>query len=131
MLYLGDAANKTLMMDTDELARVGFPAGKHGKLPDVVLYLPKKNRLYLIEAVTSHGPVSPKRYRELEAMLSKGHVERIYVSVFPDFREYLRHARNIAWETEIWIAEAPDHLIHYNGDKFIGSTPSRKKAALK
>jgi hypothetical protein len=51
--------------------------------------------------------------------------------VFPDFKEYLRHVRDIAWETEIWIAEAPDHLIHYNGDKFMGprqSPPPKRKA---
>jgi adenine-specific DNA-methyltransferase len=129
LLYLGDAANKTLIADVDRLKRVGYPADKHKKLPDVVLYLPGKTWLYLIEVVTSHGPVSPKRYRELEKILSKSSVERIYVSVFPDFKEYLRHARNIAWETEIWIAEAPDHLIHYNGDKFLGPTrPTRRKA---
>lgn len=126
LLYLGDAANKTLIMDNDELARLGLPADKHSKLPDVVLFVSRKKWLYLIEVVTSHGPVSPKRYQELEKILSKSVVSRVYVSVFPDFKEYLRHARNIAWETEIWIAEAPDHLIHYNGDKFIGPRrPSR------
>lgn len=120
LLYLGDTAHKTLVMDVSGLAKVGFPADKHSKLPDIVLYLSKKNWLFLIEVVTSHGPVSPKRYTELEKMLVKSSVDRVYVSVFPDFKEYLRHARNTAWETEVWIAEAPDHLIHYNGDKFMG-----------
>ncbi len=131
LLYMGDTANKTLIIDTDELKRLGFPVSKHGKLPDVVLYVPKRNWLYLIEVVTSHGPVSPKRHRELERMLSKSPFGRVYVSVFPDFKEYLRHARNIAWETEIWIAEAPDHLIHYNGDRFIVPRQSSTSKARK
>jgi type II restriction enzyme len=126
LLYLGDTANKSLLMDTDELTRLGFPVDKHNKLPDVVLYLPKKKWLYLIEAVTSHGPVSPKRRQELEKILSKSSAERIYVSAFPDFKEYLRHARNVAWETEVWLAEAPDHLIHCNGEKFLGPHRLRK-----
>jgi type II restriction enzyme len=76
--------------------------------------------------------MSPKRYRELEALLAKSSASRIYVGVFPDFKEYLHHARDIAWETEIWIAEAPDHLIHYNGDKFMGPRqPSKRKASKK
>ena len=25
-----------------------------------------------------------------------------------------------AEQTEVWIAENPDHLIHYNGEKFLG-----------
>ncbi len=124
LLYLGDTANKSLLMDTDELTRLGFPVDKHNKLPDVVLYLPKKKWLYLIEVVTSHGPVSPKRLQELEKILSKSTAGRIYVSAFPDFKEYLRHARNVAWETEVWLAEAPDHMIHCNGEKFLG--PQRR-----
>jgi adenine-specific DNA-methyltransferase len=120
LLYMGDAANKTLIMNTEELGRLGFPVDKHNKLPDVILYLAERNLLFLIEVVTSHGPVSPKRHHELEAMLSHSSIKRIYVSVFPDFKEFFRHGNNIAWETEIWLAEAPDHLIHYNGDKFLG-----------
>jgi len=123
LLYLGDAANKILFLDVKTLQRLGFPVDKHGKLPDIVLYSPKRKWLFLIEVVTSHGPVSPKRYRELEALLSKSPAGRVYVSAFPDLKEYLRHGRDIAWETEIWIAEAPDHLIHYNGDQFLGPRP--------
>ncbi|MDE3088948.1 MAG: Eco57I restriction-modification methylase domain-containing protein [Chloroflexota bacterium] len=129
LLYLGDAAHKTLVMDVDGLTKVGFPANKHNKLPDVVLYLPTKKWLFLIEVVTSHGPVSPKRYQELERMLAKSPVGRVYVSVFPDFREFNRHTRNTAWETEVWIAEAPDHLIHYNGDKFMGPHQLQRRQA--
>lgn len=127
ILYLGDTANKTLIMDVEGLKKLGFPVDKHGKLPDIVLSLPKKKWLYLIEVVTSHGPVSKKRYRELETMLAKSPSARVYVSVFPDFKEYLRHARDIAWETEIWIADVPEHLIHYNGDKFIGPHQESKR----
>ena len=107
-------------MDQDGLEKVGFPSNRHSKLPDIVLHLQKRKWLFLIEVVTSHGPVSPKRHHELEKLLASCLLGRVYVSVFPDFKEYLRHARNIAWETEIWIAEAPDHLIHYNGEKFMG-----------
>jgi len=127
LLYLGDAANKTLVMYSDDLKRLGFPADKHSKLPDVILYLRKKNWLYLIEVITSHGPVSPKRHRELELMLAKSPADRIYVSVFLDLKEFKRHSDNIAWETEVWIAEAPDHLIHWNGDKFLGPQQLSKR----
>lgn len=120
LLYLGDTANKSLIIETDGLAQIGFPAGKHDKLPDIILYHSRKKWLYLIEVETSHGPVSPKRFVELETILASCSAGRIYVSAFPDFKEYLRHARNVAWETEIWVGEAPDHLIHYNGDKFMG-----------
>ena len=74
----------------------------------------------LVEAVTSHGPVNPKRVQELEVTLKDCVATRVYVSAFPDFQQFKRHVDKIAWETEVWIAEIPDHLIHFNGDKFLG-----------
>ncbi len=90
----------------------------------MVLYSPSKNWLVLIEAVTSHGPMTPKRVHELQAMLVGCKAQPVYVTAFPDFIEYRSHIREIAWETEVWIAEIPDHLIHYNGDKFLGNVSS-------
>ena len=78
--------------------------------------------MYLIEAVTSHGPVNAKRVTELEETLQDCAATRIYVSAFPDFREFRKHAADIAWETEVWIAEIPDHMIHFDGKKFLAAT---------
>jgi type II restriction enzyme len=120
LLYLGDASERTLHVAKGELAKLGIPLTKHGKLPDILLHLPEKNWLLLIEAVTSHGPVSPTRRFELEKALVHCTAERVYVTAFRDFKEFKRHVHDIAWETEVWIAENPDHLIHYNGEKFLG-----------
>ena len=120
LLYMGDAANKLLHLDREKLYQLGVPITEHDKLPDVVLYDEERNWLFLVEAVTSHGPVSPKRVEELEANLKSCTATRLYVSAFPDFRQFRRHLDNIAWETEVWVAEIPDHLIHFNGDKFLG-----------
>ena len=125
LLYLGDAANKLLHLDRERLAELGVPITEHDKLPDVVLYDEDRNWLYLVEAVTSHGPVTPKRVEELEVTLKDCAATRLYVSAFPDFRQFKRHVDKIAWETEVWIAEIPDHLIHFNGDKFLG--PGERK----
>ena len=120
LLYMGDTAHKLLHMEKEALEALGIPITKHDKLPDVVLYDKARNYLFLIEAVTAHGPVSPKRHIELEEILAKCPATRIYVSAFPDFREFKRHANDIAWETEVWVSEVPGHMIHFNGDKFLG-----------
>ena len=120
LLYLGDAADKLLHLDRERLAQIGVPITEHDKLPDVVLYDEKRNWLFLLEAVTSHGPVTPKRVEELEVTLKDCVATQLYVSAFPDFRQFKQHVDKIAWETEVWIAEIPDHLIHFNGDKFLG-----------
>ncbi len=118
IVYVGDTSRK-LLYKNDELARkLKIPITKHDKLPDVVLYDQKKNYLFLIEVVTAHGPLSPKRQIELEKTLTKSKAKRIYISAFPDFREFKKHINNIAWETEVWIEENPDHMIHFDGDKF-------------
>ncbi len=120
LLYVGDTAQKDLYMDKKGLEKLGIPIDEHSKLPDVVLYDKKKKWLFLIEAVTSHGPVSPKRIVEMEKMLKSCKAGKIYVTAFPDFKEFKRHTSDIAWETEVWVVSFPDHMIHFNGDKFIG-----------
>jgi type II restriction enzyme len=120
LLYLGDTEQKNLFTDKETLKKIGIDINDHSKLPDVVLYDENKNWLYLIEAVTSHGPVSPKRVVELEKLLENCVAGKIYVTAFPDFKEFKKWSSEISWETEIWISELPSHMIHFNGDKFIG-----------
>lgn len=120
LIYLGDTAEKTLVFDEAAFTKLGIPLSAHGKFPDVVLYDSKKKWLFLIEAVTSHGPVSPKRHLELEKLFAKCKAGKIYVTAFLDSTTYKKYANDIAWETEVWIAEIPSHMIHFNGDKFLG-----------
>jgi type II restriction enzyme len=120
LLYLGDTEKKNLYSDNKTMKKIGIPIDQHSKLPDVVLYDRKKNWLYLIEAVTSHGPVSPKRMIELEKLLEKCDAGKIYVTAFLNFNDFKKWSIKIAWETEIWICEMPSHMIHFNGDRFMG-----------
>lgn len=121
LLYLGDTAKKSLHVDTAGLSALGIPVTEHDKLPDVILFHESRSRLFLVEAVTSHGPMTPKRVMELGAMFSGSKAILVFVSAFPDFAEFRKHLRRIAWETEVWIAQVPDHLIHFNGDRFLAS----------
>lgn len=120
VLYLGDTAKKDLYVDEAALKQLGIPIDQHSKLPDVVIFDKKRNWLFLIEAVTSHGPVSPKRVVELEEFLKNCKAGKIYVTAFPDMTEFKKHSANIAWETEVWLVEIPEHMIHFNGDRFMG-----------
>ncbi len=120
VLYVGDTAKKHVIFDIDQLARLGVPITEHDMLPDVVLYDPQKQWLFMIEAVTSHGPVSPKRHREIESFLGGCSAERVYVTAFLSISDFRKYAADIAWETEVWIAANPDHMIHFNGPKFLG-----------
>ncbi|HOT89997.1 MAG TPA: BsuBI/PstI family type II restriction endonuclease [Anaerolineae bacterium] len=119
LLYLGDTTNKILILDEAKFANLGVLITNHDKLPDIVLYDEERDRVFLIEAVTSHGPISPKRRLELEEMFANCASIIIYITAFPDFATYKSFADVIAWETEVWIAETPDHLIHFNGEHFL------------
>ena len=125
ILYIGDTAKsrneggKFMILEKEQLKAIGIPPMSHEKLPDLVAYDKKRKRVFLIEAVTSHGPISPKRYIEMEKILKNCKIKKIYVSAFPNINEFRRHIMNIAWETEVWIADNPDHMIHFNGDHFL------------
>lgn len=119
LLYLGDAAHKMLIINEKLVEELQFPITQHDKLPDIVFYERSHDILFLIEAVTSHGPVSPKRQNELEEVLNECSCKKIFISAFPNKKELKRHLDNIAWETEVWITEDPDHMLHFNGPKFL------------
>jgi len=120
VVYVGDTAQKSLYTNTQLLDALSIQLSPHNKLPDILLYNSEKNWLFLIEAVSSGGPMSQKRINELNHLLEGCKAERVFVTAFSDRTEFRRHITDIAWETEVWIADDPDHLIHFNGDKFLG-----------
>ena len=120
LIYVGDMAQKTFVLDKAAFVNLGIPVSEHDKFPDVILYNSKKKWLFLIEAMTRHNLVSSKRQFELEKLFEKCKAGKIYMTAFLDFASYGKYADGVAWETEVWIAEMPSHMIHYNGDKFLG-----------
>lgn len=120
LVYIGDTGEKWGYYDQEIAGNLLFNGLEHGKMPDVILYVEDKNWLALVESVTSHGPVDSKRYIELKDLFSNVNADLVFISAFPDRSTFVRFAHDIAWETEAWIADNPDHMIHFNGDKFIG-----------
>lgn len=121
VLYVGDTSNKILHIEENELQRLKFFELSHKELPDIIAYSKKKNWLYLIEAVHSSGPMSELRVLELKRMLKDCKAELIFVTGFLTRDIFRKWVQDIAWETEVWIADNPDHLIHFNGHKFLGA----------
>ena len=119
-LYIGDTVEKDLVKDRIVLKKLGFDITLHDKMPDVVLYSEEKHWIYFIEAVTSVGPMDPKRVMEINNMTKNIDIGKIFVTAFLDFKTYKKFSELLAWDTEVWVAEVPDHMIHLNGDKFIG-----------
>lgn len=120
VLYVGDTADKYLHLAQEKLDELGFFKLDHGELPDVVAYSESKNWLYLIEAVHSSGPISENRLLELKKLTKNCKADIVYVTAFLDRATFRTWVKDIAWETEVWIADNPTHLIHFNGDKFMG-----------
>ena len=119
-VYVGDAGDKWAYLD-DPLAReLGVDVDEHGKMPDVAVFDRERNWLVLIEAVTSHGPVDPKRIGELRKLFADVKPGLVFVTAFLDRRTFVRHLSQIAWQTEVWIAESPGHLVHFDGERFLG-----------
>jgi type II restriction enzyme len=120
VLYLGDTANKLLYVDEEKLKSLKFFELSHDKLPDIIAYHAQNNWLYLIEAVHSSGSISETRLLELKKLTENCTADIVYVTAFLNRVEFKKWVSEIAWETEAWIADNPDHLIHFNGDKFLG-----------
>lgn len=120
LVYAGDTEEKWGYFDSSLMAKLGVKVDSHGKIPDIVLFCPKRNWLFLIESVTSHGPVNGKRHSELMKLFTTSKAGIVYVTAFPNRSLMGRYLPDIAWETEVWVADSPSHLIHFDGERFLG-----------
>lgn len=119
-LYVGDTIKKDLVNNVKKLKELGFEITLHDKIPDVILYREDKNWIYFIESVTSVGPMSQKRVNEINQMTENVKSGKVFVTAFQDFKTYKKFSLQLAWETEVWLSAMPDHMIHLNGDRFLG-----------
>lgn len=124
LVYAGDTGEKWGYFDRKRLESLGVDLDSHGKMPDVVLHYTARNWLLLVEAVTSHGPIDGKRHIELARVFADSTAGLVYVTAFPTRALMSRYLGEIAWETEVWVADAPAHLIHFNGERFLGPYPA-------
>lgn len=120
VLYIGDTENKFVHLETERLAALGITLDSAAKIPDVIVHHTAKNWLLLIEAVTSAGPVDGKRRKELKDLFAGCKAGLVFVTAFETRRAMQKFSSQIAWESEVWIADDPDHMIHFNGERFLG-----------
>ena len=120
VIYIGDAETKFLYMESAYLSGLGVKIPGPSKMPDVVVHCVKRNWLLLIEAVTSAGPVDGKRRKELKELFEGSSAGLIFVTAFETRDSMRSFLPQISWETEVWVAEDPEHMIHFNGERFLG-----------
>jgi hypothetical protein len=120
VVYVGGTGAKWGYFDAELLASLGVTIDSHGKMPDVVIYYEPQQWLLLVEAVTSHGPVNPKRREELAELFGSSAAGLVYVTAFASRAEMGSYLADISWETEVWLADSPTHLVHFDGERFLG-----------
>lgn len=120
LLYVGDTAKKFAHFDRETLERLGVRLEPHGKIPDVIIHDARRNWLLLVEAVTTHGPIDAKRRKEMQELFAGSKAGLVYVTAFVDKETMKHYISEISWKTEVWVAESPDHMIHFDGERFLG-----------
>jgi hypothetical protein len=123
VIYIGDTENKFVHLEVARLKSLGVTLDSAAKIPDVIVHYTAKNWLLLIEAVTSAGPVDGKRRKELKELFAGCKAGLVFVTAFETRRVMQSFVSQIAWESEVWIAEDPDHMVHFNGERFLGPYP--------
>jgi hypothetical protein len=130
VVYIGDTENKFEHLHADYLANLGVTIDAAAKMPDVVVHDTERNWLLLVEAVTSAGPVDGKRRKELKELFCRSTAGLVFVTAFETRRSMQSFLPLISWETEVWVAEDADHIIHFNGERFLGPYPDVTPPAL-
>ena len=120
VLYVGDTSKKVLHIDTEELRLLGIAEPSRDMLPDVIAYDPVQNWLFIIEAVHSSNPINPIRHLALRRLTANTTAGCAFVSAFQNMRMFAKFSKEISWETDVWIADSPDHMIHFDGERYLG-----------
>ena len=123
VVYVGDAESKFQHFHAAYLERLGVSIDSAAKMPDVVVHDTRRDWLLLIEAVTSTGVVDGKRRKELKALFRGYPHGLVFVTAFDNRQTMGRFLSLVSWETEVWIASDPEHIIHFNGERFLGPYP--------
>ena len=119
ILYLGDSARKQIINEGEKLGQLGFAEVGHGLLPDVVAYSKAKDWIYLIEAFNTSNPISDTRKADMEKLTEKCTAKVIFITAFLDRTAFRKEIANIAWATDVWLADTPEHMIHFDGTRFL------------
>ena len=130
LVHFEDGGGSQTSSDETLMKEFGASIKTQGRMPDLVVYFEEKNRLVLVEAVTSHGPVDGKRHEELAKLFAGSKAGLVYVTAFPNRSIMSRYLGEIAWETEVWVANAPSPLVHFNGERFLGQYPHGRLIAV-
>lgn len=120
LLYIGDTGSKWSIFEEEAFDNLGLRFTQTTNMPDVILFFRENGWLLLIESVTSNGPMSGQRHEELKKIFKDSKAPIVYVTAFPNRKAMTAFLAEIAWETEVWCADAPTHLIHFNGSRFLG-----------
>lgn len=129
VIYIGDAEDKFLHLDAAYLKEIGVVLAPAAKMPDVVLHDTARNWLLLVQAVISTGTVDAKRRKELKDLFAGCNAGLVFVTAFQNRQAFAKFQQQITWETEVWSAHDPDHIVHFNGERFLGPYPDAMPSA--
>ena len=120
IIYVSERSKKWAYFGAESLRDLGIEIEEHKKMPDLITHHPATNRLILVAAVTGYGPINSKRLQKLKSLFAGSKAALVFVTAFPTRHELMNHLNDIAWETIVWVADAPTHLIHFDGERFLG-----------
>lgn len=120
VIYVGETGDKRRYFDEAALESLGVSTGIENEMPDVVIHHAEKNRLFLVDAITGRGPIDSRRRRELVVLFQNSSAGLIFITAFLTHSEMAKYVGEISWETEVWVQEASTHLIHFDGERFLG-----------
>lgn len=118
--YIDDTDHKHGVVDAKLMDKLGISLKAREKAPDVIAWDAKRGWLFLMEAASTHGPVDVTRKAELRDLFADQWDKVVLVSCFPDRKTMQKYLALLAWETEAWCADTPDHMMHFNGSRFMG-----------
>ncbi len=120
LVYAKTAGHEKPSMNEATSAALGFVIDDHDKMPDIVLFDAAHDRLILADCASDKKLMDGARVAELARLFDKARPGLVYVTAFRNRQDLAGHPSFPAWETHAWFADAPEHMVHFNGCRFLG-----------
>lgn len=112
IIYIDDGdGDRITEKDKAVLSKAGIDITLHDAMPDILLWNPKTNCLWVIEAVTSDGEVDVHKVKQLSLLSSRSRKVAVgFTTTYKTWKDVARRQsayKNIAPDTYIWVQEDP------------------------
>ena len=114
VLWVSEQRSRLVRLGHSRRNLLELPLPEGIDLPNIVLLQRKLSRMFLVEVIGAGGLLNSTRCAELRRGLRGFRLKLVFITASASRSELRDRLHEIAWQTHVWIANEPNHIIHFD-----------------